>query len=115
MIANVFRALFVFGFILTAALAPIMAEMTETLKTEDAEVVPGGVQPSSPGTSVKGNSSIEQGGSPTAQLFDSAELASLESRAEEPGEEVAGGALTNQQLTYIVIALAAAVIVLVLT
>jgi hypothetical protein len=49
----------------------------------------------------------------SAQLLDAQELAQLAARAEEPGDEVVGGALTNQQLTYIVIALAAAVIVLV--
>ena len=38
----------------------------------------------------------------------------LSERAEEPGPEVAGGALTSQQLTYVVIALAAAVLVLIL-
>jgi hypothetical protein len=41
------------------------------------------------------------------------ELAQLALRAEEPGPEVAGGALSNEHLTYIVIALAAAVIVLI--
>jgi hypothetical protein len=48
-----------------------------------------------------------------ARLLDEEELASLTARAEEPADDVAGGALTNQQLTYIVIALAAAVIVLI--
>jgi len=47
------------------------------------------------------------------QLLDDEELAQLAERAEEPGDQVAGGALTNQQLTYIVIALAAAVVVLI--
>jgi hypothetical protein len=42
------------------------------------------------------------------------ESAKLAERAKEPGPEVAGGALSNLHLTYIVIALAAAVIVLVL-
>jgi len=49
----------------------------------------------------------------SAQLLDDEELAQLAARAEEPGAEVVGGALTNQQLTYIVIALATAVIVLI--
>ncbi len=48
------------------------------------------------------------------QPLDRQEVAQLESRTERPGEEVAGGALTNQQLTYILIAVAAAVVVLVL-
>ena len=42
------------------------------------------------------------------------ELAQLEKRTEEPGAEVTGGALSNLHLTYIVIALAAAVLVLIL-
>jgi hypothetical protein len=46
------------------------------------------------------------------QLLDEEEATELAQRSEEPGPEIAGGALTNQQLTYIVIALAAAVIVL---
>jgi hypothetical protein len=41
------------------------------------------------------------------------EAAELQKRAEEPGPEVTGGALSNEHLTYIVIALAAAVIVLI--
>ena len=46
------------------------------------------------------------------QALDDEEVAELAKRAEDPGREVAGGALTNQQLTYIVIALATAVIIL---
>jgi hypothetical protein len=41
------------------------------------------------------------------------EAAELAQRAEEPGPEVAGGALSNEHLTYIVIALGAAVLVLI--
>jgi len=41
------------------------------------------------------------------------EAQSLSERAEEPGPEVVGGALSTQTLTYIVIALAAAVLVLI--
>ena len=48
------------------------------------------------------------------ELLSPEEEQSLSARSEEPGREVAGGALTNQQITYILIALAAAVIVLVL-
>ncbi len=40
------------------------------------------------------------------------EEASLSARAKKPGPEVAGGALSNLHLTYIVIALAAIVLVL---
>ncbi len=50
-------------------------------------------------------------GSP--ELLSEDELAELSQRAEEPGPEVAGGALSNEHLTYIVIAIAAAVIVLI--
>lgn len=48
------------------------------------------------------------------QLLDEQELAELAALDEEPGDEVIGGALSNQHLTYIAIALAAAVVVLVL-
>lgn len=41
------------------------------------------------------------------------EEAELSARSEEPGDDVVGGALSNTHLTYIVIALAAAVIVLI--
>ena len=48
------------------------------------------------------------------ELLTPEEEESLSERGEEPGREVAGGALTNQQITYILIALATAVVVLVL-
>jgi len=41
------------------------------------------------------------------------EARDLAKRSEEPGKEVAGGALSNLHLTYIVIALATAVIVII--
>lgn len=47
------------------------------------------------------------------QTLGDEELAELSERAEDPGENVVGGALSNEHLTYIVIALAAAVIVLI--
>lgn len=47
------------------------------------------------------------------QALSAEEVTDLSERAEEPGPEVAGGALSNTHLTYIVIALAAAVIVLI--
>ena len=43
------------------------------------------------------------------------ELARLASRADKAQKDFAAGALTNQQITYILIALATAVIVLILT
>jgi hypothetical protein len=46
-------------------------------------------------------------------LLTADELSELSARAEEPGPEVVGGSLSNEHLTYIVIALAAAVIVLI--
>ena len=49
-----------------------------------------------------------------AQLLDKEEIATLSQRNQNPGPEVRGGALSNEHLTYIVIALAAVVLVLVL-
>ena len=48
------------------------------------------------------------------QLLDQEETAALSQRNQNPGPEVRGGALSNEHLTYIVIALAAIVLVLVL-
>lgn len=50
---------------------------------------------------------------PNPQALSPEEQQALSQRAEEPGPQVVGGALTAQQLTYVVIALAAAVIVLI--
>lgn len=50
----------------------------------------------------------------TAELLTSEEEKALAEQQEEPAREVAGGALSNLHLTYVVIALAAAVLVLVL-
>ena len=50
---------------------------------------------------------------PSGELIEADELERLQARDEEPGQEIVGGALTNQQLTYIAIALAAAVVVLI--
>jgi hypothetical protein len=52
--------------------------------------------------------------SPPAELLTPEEEKALAEQQEEPGHEVAGGALSNLHLTYIVIALSAAVLVLVL-
>ena len=54
------------------------------------------------------------GGTLEAQLLDDEEIAALSQRNQNPGPEVRGGALSNEHLTYIVIALAAIVLVLVL-
>jgi len=51
---------------------------------------------------------------PEAQLLDDEEIAALSQRNQNPGPAVRGGALSNEHLTYIVIALAAIVLVLVL-
>lgn len=50
---------------------------------------------------------------PQPQAFSEEEAAALDARAQEPGEDVAGGALSNLHLTYAVIALAAIVLVLI--
>lgn len=47
-------------------------------------------------------------------LLSSQELASLSARAETANHQFRAGALTNQQLTYIIIALATAVIIIVI-
>jgi hypothetical protein len=57
--------------------------------------------------------STDQSEISSARLLDEKELADLAARAEDPDKEIIGGALSNEHLTYIVIALAAAVIVLV--
>lgn len=49
-----------------------------------------------------------------AELLSPEEEKTLAQKDEEPAREVAGGALSNLHLTYIVIALSAAVLVLVL-
>lgn len=76
-----------------------------------------GVKLAQEGTATASNpqseSLVPQTKTSAAQLLDSEELAQLAVRAEEPGEDVVGGALDNQHLTYIVIALAAAVVVLI--
>ncbi len=46
------------------------------------------------------------------QLLSSRELAEVARNAEEPGDEVLGGSLSNLHLTYIVIALAAILLVI---
>src|SRR5258705_13174155 len=48
------------------------------------------------------------------QFLDEEEIAALSQRNQNPGPEVRGGALSNEHLTYIVIALAAIVLLLVL-
>ena len=49
----------------------------------------------------------------TAQLLDEQELAQLAAADEQPGDDVTGGALSNEHLTYIAIALATAIIVII--
>lgn len=50
---------------------------------------------------------------PAPEAFTEAELQQLAQREQTPGPEVIGGALSNLHLTYIVIALAAAIVVLI--
>lgn len=73
--------------------------------------VPGSAQAPAPAQEVVQTESAAEPG----ELLDADELADLAAMDEEPGPEVVGGALNNQELTYIVIALAAAVLVLVLS
>ena len=53
-------------------------------------------------------------GTSEAQFLDGDEIAALSQRSQNPGPDVRGGAFSNEHLTYIVIALAAIVLVLVL-
>jgi hypothetical protein len=57
---------------------------------------------------------LSPGAATEAQLLNEEEIAALSQRDQDPGPEVRGGALSNEHLTYIVIALAAIVLVLVL-
>lgn len=57
---------------------------------------------------------IVQTAATAPQPFTDEEQQALKHRDEKPDEKVSGGALSNEHLTYIVIALAAAVLVLVL-
>ena len=65
------------------------------------------------GTSVA-PTAAQLGTKSSARLLDEEEIATLSQRNQNPGPEVRGGALSNEHLTYIVIALAAIVLVLVL-
>ncbi len=47
-------------------------------------------------------------------LLDDEELARLAAQTEKIQNDIAGGALTNQQITYIIIALATAVVILII-
>ena len=63
---------------------------------------------------LEGKASMNQAArGPVPQPLSEAEADELAQRDEKPGKEVAGGALSNLHLTYIVIALATAVIVLI--
>jgi hypothetical protein len=72
-------------------------------------------------TSCAAQAAIDEAPNPTAansrnqaaQPFSEAEEEALQARAEEPDPQVAGGAMSNQHLTYAVIALAAIVLVLI--
>ena len=67
----------------------------------------------SPATKEQAEQALRRGDPDSGQLLSADELSRLAARDKEPGDRVVGGSLTNQQLTYIVIALAAAVIVLI--
>jgi|SRR5690348_14131439 len=74
------------------------------------------VSESSPGTAALRTPATPDrpGATLEPQLLDEREIAALSQRNQNPGPEVRGGALSNEHLTYIVIALAAIVLVLVL-
>ena len=61
----------------------------------------------------KVTSAPNRSGSAIAEPLSPQEFQELSRRAEKPGPGVVGGSLSNQNLTYIVIALAVAVIVLI--
>jgi hypothetical protein len=65
--------------------------------------------PKAPERQVEQSKTSESSG----ELIEADELERLQARDEDPGPDVVGGALTNQQLTYIAIALGAAVLVLI--
>jgi hypothetical protein len=69
---------------------------------------------SAPAESSRTPQAIVQAADQKAQPLTDEEAQDLQQRDEKPDEKVAGGALSNEHLTYIVIALAAAVLVLVL-
>lgn len=70
------------------------------------------VQPDEPETTAAKTQTATQTETASPQPLSQDEEASLSARAEEPGAEVAGGALSNLHLTYAVIALAAIALVL---
>lgn len=71
------------------------------------------VAPSASAFACATSSAAERTPVPAPQPLTEDEAKDLAQRAEQPGKEVAGGALSNLHLTYIVIALATAVIVLI--
>jgi hypothetical protein len=71
------------------------------------------IAPAAANTIHKTVNANEQIPAPAPQPLTEDEARDLAKRSEEPGKEVAGGALSNLHLTYIVIALATAVIVII--
>lgn len=86
--------------------APVQTFAGDT--TKSAAGVPGNP------ASVATQDAIQTEATAQAQLLDEEEMAELSQRNQDPGPKVRGGALSNEHLTYIVIALAAIVLVLVL-
>ena len=86
----------------------------------EAPKLPFGALGNSATASTVTRDAVQTGAAPEAQLLTEAqllndeEIAELSQRNQDPGPEVRGGALSNEHLTYIVIALAAIVLVLVL-
>lgn len=101
-----------------AAAQPISQPISQPFPRADTTTAGSPVISSAEQVPAAGGATLDENASESGEflqgrLLNDEELAQLAERAEEPGDQVAGGALTNQQLTYIMIALAAAVVVLI--
>jgi len=98
-----------------AALSLCLALGAPTQTFAQSAVTPQSDVPENSASAVsKTHNPARPGAASEAQLLDDAEIATLSQRNQNPGPEVRGGALSNEHLTYVVIALAAIVLVLVL-
>jgi hypothetical protein len=96
----------------TASLCLALCAPTRTLAQVEATQQINLSETAAGGATAKATS--EPAATAEAQLLDDDEIAALSQRNRDPGPKVRGGALSNEHLTYIVIALAAIVLVLVL-